>query len=51
MLNCPVPDEPPPHANDRVEVHKAVEKIVKDAITRWMQIFVVSGAVLAVAFY
>ena len=39
ILDCPIPDEPFPHANDKVAVQKFIEGLVKDALVKWLQIF------------
>lgn len=35
----------------RVEVHKQTEKMIMLALVRWLQIFAVIGAVIAVGWY
>jgi hypothetical protein len=51
ILNCPVPDEPFPCANDSQAMQDFFEEILKAAIVRWLQIFMVSGAVIAMALW
>lgn len=51
ILNCPVPDEPFPRANDANSMHEFFESILKAAIVRWLQIFAVSGAAAAMGWY
>ena len=48
ILDCPVPDEPFPHANDKYEVQRAIEALVKKAMLRWLILFSVVAAMLAV---
>jgi hypothetical protein len=50
ILNCPVPDEPFPRANDA----KAMEffrGVVRKAAVRWLKIFAISGVAVGVAFW
>ena len=51
ILNCPVPDEPFPRANDTESMKEFFEKIVVASLVRWMQIFAVSGAAVAVGWW
>lgn len=51
ILSCPVPDEPFPRANDANSMREFFETIFKAAIVRWVQIFAVSGAALAMGLY
>jgi hypothetical protein len=51
ILDCPVPDEPFPRANDANAMREFFETIFKAAIVRWLQIFAVSGAVVGVGWY
>jgi hypothetical protein len=48
ILDCPVPDEPFPHANDKYEIQRAIEGLVKNAMLRWLVLVSVFTAVLAV---
>jgi hypothetical protein len=47
ILHCEIPEEPFPHANDKVAVQRFIEGLAKDAMVRWLQIFAVSGVVVA----
>ncbi|KAL2070028.1 hypothetical protein VTL71DRAFT_14708 [Oculimacula yallundae] len=51
ILNCPVPDEPFPRANDGQAMQEFFESMVKAAAIRWMQIIVVPGACIAMSFW
>lgn len=51
ILDCPVPDEPFPHANDKYEIQRAIEGLVKNAILRWLILISVFMAVLAVGWW
>lgn len=46
ILNCPVPDEPFPRANDANAMEEAFKKLLGMALLRWLQIFAVSGVAL-----
>jgi len=48
ILNCPVPDEPFPRANDAKAMEKFFKGVVRKAAVRWLQIFAVSGGAVAV---
>ncbi|CAL3963411.1 unnamed protein product [Diplocarpon coronariae] len=47
ILSCPVPNEPFPRANDGQAMQGFFENMLKAAVVRWMQIFVVGGACIA----
>lgn len=47
ILDCPIPDEPFPHVNDRDEIARAWKRLERKAVLVWMGIFAVSGAALA----
>jgi hypothetical protein len=51
ILDCPIPDEPFPHANDSDAVQQEFWVLVKMAATRWMQIFALSGILMVMGFY
>ncbi|KAJ5035646.1 uncharacterized protein L3040_008111 [Drepanopeziza brunnea f. sp. 'multigermtubi'] len=51
ILNCPVPDEPFPRANDAKAMQEFFEKMLKAALVKWMQISVISGACIAMVFW
>ena len=51
ILGCPIPDELFPHANDKVAVKEALEGLMKAAVMRWIIIFMVVGAGVAIALY
>lgn len=51
ILGCPIPDEPFPHANDKLAVKEALEGLMKAAVMRWISIFMVVGAGVAIALY
>lgn len=51
ILNCPVPNEPFPRANDSKAMQKFFEGILKAALVRWLQIFVVLGAAIWLAMW
>jgi hypothetical protein len=48
ILDIPIPDEPFPHANDKYEIQRAVEKLVKKAVLRWLMLFAILAALLAI---
>ncbi|PBP15841.1 hypothetical protein BUE80_DR013433 [Diplocarpon rosae] len=48
ILNCPVPNEPFPRANDGQAMQDFFEGLVKAAAVRWIQIFTAGGACIAV---
>jgi hypothetical protein len=50
ILDCPVPDEPFPHVNDREEIRRAWKRVERKAALVWVGIFMVSGAVLAAGY-
>jgi hypothetical protein len=43
ILDCPIPDVPFPHENDKVAVQKFIESLVKKALLRWLYIFAAAG--------
>lgn len=47
ILNCPVPDEPFPRANDSNAMQEFFKGVVKAAMLKWLQIFSVSGVGVA----
>lgn len=51
ILNCPVPDEPFPHANDKEAVKEAFTGLIKAAAVRWLQIFALIGIFVASSYY
>lgn len=52
ILNCPVPNEPFPRANNGKAMQAFFEKIVRKALVTWLQIFAVAGVVgISVAFW
>ena len=51
FLDLPVPDEPFPHANDKLAVKEAFVGLIKQAALRWLQILAVPGAAIAIGFY
>jgi hypothetical protein len=51
ILNCPVPDESFPRANDANSMQEFFENIFKAAVVRWLQIFAVSGVATAMGWY
>ena len=51
ILDCPIPDEPFPHANDKLAVKEALEGLMMAAVMRWLGIFAVIGAGVAMAWY
>jgi hypothetical protein len=48
ILDCPVPDEPFPHANKGMSVQKAFGRLINRALLRWLKMFAVSGVMVAV---
>lgn len=51
ILDCSIPDEPFPHANDSEALKQEVRNMVKIAVTRWMQIFALFGIFVAMGVY
>ena len=51
ILNCPIPDEPFPRANDTNEMEETFAKLLGVALLRWLQIFAVSGVVIAMGIW
>ncbi len=51
ILNCPVPDEPFPRANDKNAMHEFFESIIKKSIMRWLQILGGVGGTLGIAWW
>jgi len=51
ILNCPVPDEPFPRANDGQAMQEFFENMVKAAVVRWGQMAVIGGACIAMSFW
>jgi hypothetical protein len=51
ILDCPIPDEPFPHVNDSDAVQQTFVAFFKMAAVRWMQIFALSGALIAMGIY
>lgn len=51
ILNCPVPNEPFPRANDSKAMQEFFEGILEAALVRWLQIFVVVGAAIWLAMW
>ena len=45
ILNCPVPDEPFPRANDTNAMQEFFEGVLRDAMIRWLVILSVLGLV------
>lgn len=43
ILNCPVPNEPFPRANDTNAMQEFFEDVLRDAMVRWLVIFGVLG--------
>ncbi|KUJ15231.1 uncharacterized protein LY89DRAFT_783419 [Mollisia scopiformis] len=48
ILNCPVPDEPFPRANDAGAMQEFFEGVVKKALLKWAQMFGVVGVGIGV---
>ncbi|CZR56444.1 uncharacterized protein PAC_06332 [Phialocephala subalpina] len=46
ILNVPIPDEPFPHANDKLAVQTAFKALIKEAVMRWLLLLVPSIFVL-----
>lgn len=46
ILDCPIPDEPFPHANDKVAMKEFFGGLCKDALVRWVQIIAASGLLI-----
>ena len=51
ILNCPVPDEPFPRANDTKAMEEFFKGVVRAAAVRWLQIFATSGVALGFALW
>jgi Sulfotransferase domain len=51
ILDCPVPDEPFPRANDKESMQEFFGTIMAASLVRWLQIFAVSGAAVAMGWY
>ncbi|KAH7317579.1 hypothetical protein BKA65DRAFT_514752 [Rhexocercosporidium sp. MPI-PUGE-AT-0058] len=51
ILNVPIPDEPFPHANDRLAVEAAFKGLIKDAMMRWLELLLVPAMVVGAYFY
>ena len=51
ILNCAVPDEPFPRANDANSMREFFETILKAALLKWLQMFAVSGLFIAMGWY
>ncbi|KAH7397497.1 hypothetical protein BKA64DRAFT_672001 [Cadophora sp. MPI-SDFR-AT-0126] len=51
ILNCPVPDEPFPRANDGQAMQEFFENMVKAAVVRWGQMAVLSAVCIAMSFW
>jgi hypothetical protein len=47
ILDCPVPEELFPRANDARAMEEFFKGVVRKAATRWLQIFAVLGGVVA----
>jgi Sulfotransferase domain len=51
ILDCPVPNEPFPHANKGMSVQKAFQKLINRAVVKWFQVLAVSGVMIAMGLY
>lgn len=51
ILDVPIPDEPFPHANDRLAVEQAFKALIKEAFVRWIEILVVPAIVVGAYFF
>lgn len=50
IVNCPIPDEPFPRANDKAAMEEFfLEKV--EGFTRWMQIFAANGVAVAIGWW
>jgi hypothetical protein len=48
ILNCPVPDEPFPRANDAKAMEDFFKGVVRKAAVRWLNFFGILGVAVAV---
>ncbi|KAE8440934.1 hypothetical protein EG329_006173 [Mollisiaceae sp. DMI_Dod_QoI] len=51
ILNVPIPDEPFPHANDKLAVQQAFMGLIKEAAMRWIEILIVPALVVGAYFF
>ncbi|RDW92312.1 hypothetical protein BP5796_01706 [Coleophoma crateriformis] len=51
ILNCPIPEEPLPHANDKAAVRKAFKGLVRKAALRWVQVISTSAVFVGMGVY